>query len=345
MSSGLGRVGLSTHAWKPANAGLPTQVCATTRVSGANMMSMGIAFCDAMMLWKASKRGVAFDRVLTVGRQSLYLHRHELTVLRSEYREVFGSSSTPLDNYRWGDYSDEFLRGFLQASFVAVLDMSAYEGADTIHDMNTPVPENWHGQYDAIIDGGSLEHIFNIPCAFANLGNLLKVDGALFITTPANNQMGHGFYQFSPELMFRVFSEANGFSVPKVLLCKGRYPDVHLTQNHKLYEVVDPKTVGMRVGLVSTKPVTMMVETIKLRDAEMFASPILQSDYVAMWKAADKRQVRSDSRGLAAWCRVKLIGLLKPLPIRVRAPIEGTYQKRKLSLRNRKFYRRQRWQS
>jgi hypothetical protein len=29
--------------------------------------------------------------------------------------------------------------------------------------------------------------------------------------TPANNQMGHGFYQFSPELFFRVFSQENGY--------------------------------------------------------------------------------------------------------------------------------------
>jgi hypothetical protein len=56
-----------------------------------------------------------------------------------------------------------------------VLDASPYEGADTIHDMNTPVPEAWHGRYDVVIDSGSLEDIFNFPVAIANLANMLRV--------------------------------------------------------------------------------------------------------------------------------------------------------------------------
>jgi 2-polyprenyl-3-methyl-5-hydroxy-6-metoxy-1,4-benzoquinol methylase len=79
-----------------------------------------------------------------------------------------------------------------------VLDASPYEGADTIHDMNTPVPEAWHGRYDVV--SGSLEHIFNFSVAIANLANMLRVGGTIFVTTPVNNLMGHGVYQFSPEL-------------------------------------------------------------------------------------------------------------------------------------------------
>ena len=33
--------------------------------------------------------------------------------------------------------------------------------------------------------------------------------------TPANNFFGHGFYQFTPELFFRIFSAANGFEVER----------------------------------------------------------------------------------------------------------------------------------
>lgn len=307
------------------------------------MRGMGITYCDAMMLWNARKRGVSFERVLTVGHQSLYLHRREVTFLRREYREVFGTLLTPIDGYRWGDYADNFLHGFLGASSLVALDISEYEGADTIHDMNTPVPESWHGQYDVVIDSGSLEHIFNVPCAFANLGNLLKVGGTVFITTPANNQMGHGFYQFSPELMFRVFSGAKGFSLRNVLLFEGRYPDVQLTENHKLYEVVDPQEARTRVGLVSKRPVTMMVEATKVRDVDMFASPILQSDYVAMWDAANGHETWSDTRALRGCARATAVRLLHALPIRVRAPIEGSYKRRSFALHNRAFYKRQRY--
>jgi hypothetical protein len=99
--------------------------------------------------------------------------------------------------------------------------------------------------------------------------------------------MGHGFYQFSPELMFRVFSEPNGFAVHKILLVEAGYPSVELTRNHTVYEVTDPKHVRERVGLISKKPVMMMVEATKTREAQMFATAPLQSDYVAMWDSPD----------------------------------------------------------
>jgi len=35
---------------------------------------------------------------------------------------------------------------------------------------------------------------------------LVKVGGTVMIATTANNHLGHGFYQFSPEWGFRTFS-------------------------------------------------------------------------------------------------------------------------------------------
>ncbi len=45
--------------------------------------------------------------------------------------------------------------------------------------------------------------------------------GGHFISvTFANNFLGHGFHQFSPELYFRVFCPANGFEVESLMLCE-----------------------------------------------------------------------------------------------------------------------------
>jgi hypothetical protein len=309
-------------------------------------LAVGIDYCDARMFWKAKQRGVSFGRVLTLGHQNLCLHRKEVDFFRREYQAAFGSFETPLDNYSWGQYADEFLRGYLGASSITVIDASPYEGADTIHDMNTPVPEAWHGRYDAVIDGGSLEHIFNVPVALANLANLLKVGGSIFITTPANNLMGHGFYQFSPELMFRVFSEANGFALQRILILEARYPSVELSKNHKVYEVVDPEEVRTRVGLVSKRPVMMMVEATKVHDARMFASAPLQSDYVTLWdsRGGDRTTSPSSRRlGLLLPLRHAASRLLHAFPLGLRAPLLGYRQKREFSLRNNTFYRRSRW--
>jgi SAM-dependent methyltransferase len=288
------------------------------------------------MYWKAKERGIRFDRLLTLGHQTLALHPSEVAFFRDLYRCAFNSSPvTPLDHYRWRDYADEFLRDFLGASAITVLDASAYEGADTIHDMNTPVPAVWHGQYDAVIDSGSLEHIFNFPVAMGNLANMLKEGGTIFVSTPANNLMGHGFYQFSPELMFRVFSEANGFTIHKILLVEAGYPSVELTKNHIVYAVADPEYVRARVGLISKKPITMMVEAKKIRDVQMFATTPLQSDYVAMWDNNKNSRMSSIKR--------VMIQSARKLPITVRAPIRGRLDKRSFSLRNDTFYTRHRW--
>lgn len=296
---------------------------------------MGIGYCDATMLWNARQRGVSFDRLLTVGHQSLYLHRREVAFFRREYQKAFGSSVTPLDEYQWEEYADTFLRDFLGASSITVLDASPYEGADKIHDMNTPIPEAWRDRYDAVIDSGSLEHIFNVPVALKNLADLLKVDGTVFLTTPANNLMGHGFYQFSPELMFRVFSGPNGFDLRQIVIFEARYPSVELTKNHTLYEVVDPEQVRARVGLISKRPAMMMVEATKVCNTQMFATAPLQSDYVAMWQSEGEEETMSSVKRA-------LRRSLRGVPIGVRAPIRGYREKRDFSFDNEAFYKRRR---
>src|SRR5690606_20333874 len=131
-------------------------------------VAMGICYPDARVLWDAHRAGASFERTLLVGRQSLNLHPSELKILRREHRAYFGGGAPerrPLDGYAFYGYAEPFLHEFLGASAIDVMDYSDYEGAQLLHDLNTPVPEEWHDRYDAVIDGGSLEHIFNFPVA------------------------------------------------------------------------------------------------------------------------------------------------------------------------------------
>ena len=297
---------------------------------------MGLNYWEARLLWEARSRGVSFASTLTVARLSLNLHPGEVAWLTAAHHRLFpNAEGTPLKNYRFGEYADDFLRSFIGASAVIVMDYSAYEGATVIHDLNQPVPERLCGAFDAVIEGGSLEHIFNYPAALTNLMRLVKLGGTLFMSTPANNCCGHGFYQFSPELMYRVFSEANGFKVQRVILVEGVYPSFELTSNRKAYEVRDPAEVGIRIGLVSQRPVMMLVEATKIRDVVPFASPPLQSDYVKVWQQADAK----GPAGLA----VRLKQLVDRLPRFIQSPLLGLRLRRLYSLSNRRFYKRIPW--
>lgn len=296
---------------------------------------MGINYVDARILLEAKLKGASFTNTLTVAHLSLKLHPEEVKSLRQTYlAKIRPSPSKPLEDYTFGDYSDEFLRGFLGVSSLEILDYSSYQGATIICDLNCPVPDHLRGRFDAIIDGGSLEHVFNFPIAVANLMNMLKIGGHIFIKSPANNLCGHGFYQFSPELMFRVFSEENGFKLDRLVFVESTYPSVELTPYRNAYEVADPKATKTRVGLISNRPVVMIVQAKKTANVPVFAKPPLQSDYVAQWSQTNM----SSSRG-APFANF-LRGIFNNLPVSLQSRIYGHRELRRYSLSNGRFYRR-----
>ena len=115
---------------------------------------------------------------------------------------------------------DRFCEPMLEklGATVDSVDANAFEGANIIHDLNRPMPVELQGRYDVVFDGGTLEHVFNFSTAMRGCLELPEVGGHFIMTSPANNQMGHGFYQFSPELFFRIFSEENGYELRAIFL-------------------------------------------------------------------------------------------------------------------------------
>ncbi|MEA2273422.1 MAG: hypothetical protein QOI98_2130, partial [Solirubrobacteraceae bacterium] len=87
-----------------------------------------------------------------------------------------------------------------------------------------------------------------------------------------------GFYQFSPELFYRVFSPENGYRVEQMLL-----KDMRLSS--RWYSVADPREVGERVVLTGGPPAYLYVKARRESDVAPFAAPPQQSDYRALWDA------------------------------------------------------------
>ena len=73
-------------------------------------------------------------------------------------------------------------------------------------------------QFDFIVDGGTLEHVFNYPIAVSNVKLMLRPGGLFVGINPANNDLGHGLYQFGPDLFWRVSSREGGFDIEKMQL-------------------------------------------------------------------------------------------------------------------------------
>jgi hypothetical protein len=200
-------------------------------------------------------------RVATIGRQSLLVPRRELA-------RVLGVSWT---DSSFGLYSEGLLKKHFGATLVDSYDYSGYEGATHVVDLGRPiVPEQ---QYDTIIDCGTAEHVFDVPQVLRNLSSLCAPGGQIIHVLPANNFCGHGFWQFSPELFFSLYSDASGYSGTEVFLADLRDKD-------KWFEVEQPKN-GRRAEVTSSGPLYVMCMTTKL--GELFPEDIQQSDYVHNW--------------------------------------------------------------
>jgi hypothetical protein len=233
-------------------------------------------------LFAARTSGVDFGHAATLGRQGLHLDARALgRVLQQAGIERPQESAREL--LRVGEGYAEPLLTLLGAEEICSIDASAYEGASVVHDMNQPVVEELKGRFSVVIDGGSLEHVFDFPRAIRNVMEMVRLDGWFLGITPANNFMGHGFYQFSPEVFFRLFDSANGFRTERVLIFED-------TSRPRWYEVNDPRKVHRRVELISRHPTYLLVQARKIREVGVLTTPPQQSDYVALWAGEGRAQ-------------------------------------------------------
>lgn len=242
---------------------------------------MGIDAATLEILLTAREAGVSFDEVLTIGRQSLCASPAEVkTVLARHGIRLTGAQAHKLISEQNG-YCEPLLK-LMGAQRVDSLDVSNFEGASIVHDMNESLPDSYRNQFSIVIDGGSLEHVFNFPVALRNCMDAVAPGGHFIGITPSNNLMGHGFYQFSPELFFRVFTPGNGFRIEKVLIYECPWGSVW-------YEVMDPEEARRRVNLTNRRPAYLIVWAKKTASVPVFNQWPQQSDYVALWQrsAAD----------------------------------------------------------
>lgn len=89
------------------------------------------------------------------------------------------------------------------------LDYSAFEGADIVHDLNTPIDANWHGRFDLVYDGGTLEHVFSTKDCLFNMSRLCRSSGMVVSVTPTD-LINHGFINVNASL-YRDFFLTNGY--------------------------------------------------------------------------------------------------------------------------------------
>jgi SAM-dependent methyltransferase len=243
---------------------------------------MGLDVQAVRFLLSAHRSGVRFTKCAVLGRQELFIDPASLQqILRS-----FGMARSDDAARRILGEADGFAEPFLRllgAEQICSIDASSYEGSSVVHDMNLEIPNRLRDAFSVVIDAGTLEHIFDFPTAIRNCMEMVQEGGHLLVLTPTNNFMGHGFYQFSPELFFRVCSPENGFEVGRAIVCE-------VDPNARWYEVVDPARARRRVELINSRPAYLLIQARRLRQVPVLAAAPQQSDYQLLWQEPEPKQ-------------------------------------------------------
>jgi hypothetical protein len=327
---------------------------------------VGIQTAAAEFLICAKKEGVDFGHTLTLGRQNLFVSSIRLKSLikkNSLWRENISNTEFEKLICKNPYYVDPLLE-YLGATKISSMDFSPYEGAEIIHDLNLPVPEELHNKFDMIIDGGLLEHVFNFPVAIKNCMEMTKLGGHVCLFTPANNFFGHGFYQFSPELFYRIFNENNGFTVEKMVVTTNDIGIGNLfgleyfpEYGGKWYEVIDPDEIKQRVLLINKMPTVLMIIAKRTENCSIFSKLPQQSDYVTEWSKTTsqsekknkkiKKSINNKRKAIFYWLKnivpkpikIHIYFHILPSVMRFINPLNYTAWIRKQSLNNRKYYK------
>ena len=235
--------------------------------------------------------------VLTLGRQHLFATLEEArTMMMME-----GVAPSPLQPGErvdtnipeWAgtshahNVSDVVFFRLLGLADVQALDYSDFEGAEILHDLNLPAPDCLRGRFGLIVDGGTLEHIFDVRQSMSNVAAMLKPGGRVIHVSPTSNWVNHGFFQFSPTLFYDYYA-ANGFVELRAWLAE-----------HDAYSAISGAWEFFEIGArdrIATRHGLMTVCVAEKTDDSTSDRVPNQSHYAEIY-TAPKRGGRDPKRG------------------------------------------------
>lgn len=230
---------------------------------------MGIAPNGLKLLIDLRKESI-FDNlssILQLGKQDIYNTSSCCDLLNRE-----------LGIHSNNNLNDVSLFKALGFSRVESLDKSNFEGCSISHDLNEPIPQSLYGQFDALYDGGTLEHVFDTKQSLINVDKLLKVGGIAIHALPSNNHVDHGFYQFSPTLLYDWYT-VNNYEILKSLFIQ--YEKEHANKPWVAYNYKPGVLENISFGGLDAKMYGLWFVVKKNRYQDTYVIP-QQGHYIRM---------------------------------------------------------------
>jgi hypothetical protein len=166
--------------------------------------------------------------VLLIGRQTVYMSP------KAAFQMMLRNGITPAHPFDANAYldvstinrrpdegqnliSDFSLFELLGASRVRALDHSDYEGAQVVHDLTKPIPSELRGIADFIVDGSTLDNVFDPVTAILNFAELLRPGGRIIMINMLSNH--NQPYTLQTPLWYLDYFVVNHFVDCKVYVC------------------------------------------------------------------------------------------------------------------------------
>lgn len=222
-------------------------------------------------------------KLLMLGKQDIYTDVDDLKSLLVEYGfGLFDIAKCCNEDGVINAFA--FFKNVGGVSECYALDYSDYEGADIIYNLNSDseeLPENLINKFDIIIDGGTLEHVFNPANAMRNINKMLKNNGTVYHMVPCAGLVNHGFYSFSPTFFLDYYGE-KGYNIKTIRMQykpeRGIYKFVYYSMDCRLF--LTPDGFNAYISKLWDKGGEIMLQCIaqKLDDNNIDNSP-LQTRY------------------------------------------------------------------
>ncbi|WP_371170590.1 methyltransferase domain-containing protein [Aliiroseovarius sp. 2305UL8-7] len=177
-------------------------------------------------------------------------------------------------------YSEAFFDALGYES-VDSLDFSEFEGASLIQDLSGELDPALEERFDVIYDGGTCEHIFELPTAYRNVHRMLKKGGVLIGHSPCNNWINHSFYQINPEMVYGFWEKAMGYEVLDMIL-QPLLPNF----SDRVVTTTNPNVTGVRPRLKGKLPNNspiVMCYVVRKPMGQVDTRGTYQTDYVEKW--------------------------------------------------------------
>jgi hypothetical protein len=188
-------------------------------------MGLGYHFVEGLV--REHKYRPLSGDVLLIGRQTIYFtpqtilkllreHNVEVDDITESEIDLGGSTINRMPGYPADLITDEALFKLLGIPKIIGLDHSSYEGAEIIHDLNQPIPPHLRECADVIVDGSTLDNVFDPAAAIRNFSSLLRPGGRLITSNMYSNH--YEPYAILPPLWYHDYFVVNGFSDCKVYI-------------------------------------------------------------------------------------------------------------------------------